>query len=146
MSVIVRMQAVKSLLDKDPENVYLGKGSVAARKIVFMFSGQGSQYPDMAKDLYLNYEVFRNTVDSCCEILRPHIEINLLDLLFPQTDQLEHAAQQLTLTQYAQCSLFVIEYAMAKLWMHWGVKPSAMIGHSIGEYVAACLVRCYFIK
>ena len=129
----------QQLLNKSADTVVISAGNVASKKIVFMFSGQGAQYPNMGKDLYLGYELFRNTVDTCCELLKPYLQSDLLELLYPDEEKIEYAAQQLSLTRYAQCALFVIEYATAKLWMSWGIKPEAMIGHSIGEYVAACI-------
>ena len=135
-----------SLKTNDSVKVSIKKGNLNDQNITFMFTGQGAQYPNMAKDLYLQYELFRNSVEECCQILQPHLGLNLLDILYAIPEKIDHAVEQLTQTQYAQCSLFVVEYAMAQLWQAWGVKPAAMIGHSIGEYTAACLAGVFSLK
>ncbi|WP_071189197.1 type I polyketide synthase [Trichormus sp. NMC-1] len=106
--------------------------------IIFMFPGQGSQYVNMGRELYETEAIFREQVDNCCELLKPHLGLDLRQILYPTVTTSE-ATQQLTQTAITQPALFVIEYALAKLWITWGVNPQAMIGHSIGEYVAACL-------
>ncbi len=108
--------------------------------VVFMFPGQGSQHARMGQGLYETEALFREIVDDCCEQLQPHIGLDLRELMFMQAaDDPDRADEQLRQTLVAQCSLFVIEYALARLWMSWGIEPAAMIGHSIGEYVAACI-------
>jgi acyl transferase domain-containing protein/acyl carrier protein len=109
------------------------------RPVCFLFPGQGAQYANMGRELYDNEPAFRATVDRCAELLTPHLGLDLRTLLFPAEDQLEHANEQLRLTAFTQPALFVIEYAVARLLMDSGVRPRAMMGHSIGEYVAACL-------
>ncbi|PPA82183.1 erythronolide synthase [Brevibacillus laterosporus] len=107
--------------------------------IVFMFSGQGSQYVNMGRDLYETERIFREQVDYCAERVKNHIGIDIRELMYPTEELEEQAKEQLNQTIYAQPALFIIEYALAKLLESWGVRPHAMIGHSIGEYVAACL-------
>jgi amino acid adenylation domain-containing protein len=104
----------------------------------FMFTGQGSQSIGMFGELYREEPSFRADVDSCCEQLVAHLGCDLRDVLFGTGDEAlrTHELQQ---TRLAQPALFAMEYALARLWMRWGVMPDAMIGHSIGEYVAACL-------
>ncbi|MEL6439651.1 MAG: type I polyketide synthase [Cyanobacteria bacterium J06621_8] len=109
------------------------------RTVTFMFSGQGSQYPNMGRELYQSEPLFREQIDYCCEVLKLKLGLYLRDIIYPQTEQLDTATQQLTETRLTQPALFVIEYALARLWMSWGIQPEAAIGHSIGEYVAACL-------
>lgn len=109
------------------------------RPVVFMFAGQGSQRLNMARELYDVERIFREQVDICAELLIPHLGLDLRELLYPAEAKAEAATQQINQTSLAQPTLFVIEYALAKLWMSWGVQPHAMFGHSIGEYVAACL-------
>lgn len=116
------------------------------RQIVFMFSGQGTQYVNMARELYEVESVFRETVDICSEILIPHLELDLRQILYPDPEQSEAASQQLKQTAITQPALFVIEYALAKLWMRWGVEPSALIGHSIGEYAAATIAGVFSLE
>src|SRR5205085_3845158 len=83
--------------------------------------------------------VFRETVDRCAELLRPHLGADLRSLLYPAADASEDAKRSVTETVNAQPAIFTIEYALAQLWMSWGIRPKAVAGHSIGEFVAACL-------
>ena len=115
--------------------------SVKERSVVFMFPGQGSQYVNMAQDLYQTETVFRQQLDKCCELLHPHLGQDLRDILYPTAAQMATASETLKQTSLTQAALFVIEYALAQQWMAWGVKPAALIGHSIGEYVAATLAN-----
>ena len=112
---------------------------VPDRPIVFMFPGQGTQHVGMGEDLYRHEPLFRETVDDCCELLRPHLKLDLRDVLYPTEENRSAAEAQLRETSLTQPALFVTEYALAQLWISWGVRPRAMIGHSIGEYVAACV-------
>ena len=105
----------------------------------FLFPGQGAQHVGMARDFYESEPRFRELVDRCAGILEPHLGLDLTEILFPgEGTDLEAAARKLKHTVLAQPAIFVIEYAMADLWRHWGVEPAAMIGHSVGEFVAAC--------
>jgi phthiocerol/phenolphthiocerol synthesis type-I polyketide synthase E len=110
-----------------------------SRPIVFLFPGQGAQYVQMGRGLYESEPSFRESVDKGCDLLRAPLGLDLRRVLYPSVDGENEAAQTLVQTNITQPALFIIEYAMAKLWMEWGVHPQAMIGHSIGEYVAACL-------
>lgn len=121
-------------------------GEVKSRSVVFMFSGQGSQYVNMAHELYKTEAVFQTHVDHCCQLLKPHLGLDLRDILYPAPDQTEIAAEKLKQTSIAQPALFVIEYSLAQLWISWGIKPTALIGHSIGEYVAATLAEVCALK
>ncbi len=104
-----------------------------------MFPGQGSQYVNMGLELYLTEPTFREQIDHCCEALEPQLGVDLREVLYPSEERADEATERLKNTAITQPALFVIEYALAKLWMSWGVQPAAMAGHSIGEYVAACL-------
>ncbi|WP_437627963.1 SDR family oxidoreductase [Sorangium sp. So ce1151] len=108
-------------------------------QVVFLFPGQGAQHVNMAREIYEHEAVFREEVDACTELLAPLLGLDLRRVLYPAADRAPEAAEQLRETRLAQPALFVVEYALAQLWMSWGVKPGAMIGHSVGEYVAACL-------
>jgi acyl transferase domain-containing protein/acyl carrier protein len=109
------------------------------REIVFMFPGQGAQHTQMGRDLYEQELTFRKEVDGCSELLLPVLGCDLRDLLYPAKGNEEPANQQLMQTAFTQPALFVVEYALGRMWMQWGVRPEYIVGHSIGEYVAACL-------
>jgi acyl transferase domain-containing protein len=111
----------------------------ASPPVVFMFSGQGSQHAGMARGLYDCQPVFRSMVDECAALLHDEIHCDLRDILYGP----EASHSSLIETRFAQPALFAIEYSLARLWMSWGVQPETMIGHSIGEYVAACLAGVF---
>jgi amino acid adenylation domain-containing protein len=106
---------------------------------VFLFPGQGSQFAGMGSALYAAEPLYRQEVDECAEILRPHLGCDIRDVLFPADVATPEAAERIQQTQFAQTGIFVTEFAMAKLWQEWGIELRAMAGHSIGEYVAAVL-------
>ncbi|AFZ60776.1 SDR family NAD(P)-dependent oxidoreductase [Anabaena cylindrica FACHB-243] len=116
------------------------------RSVVFMFTGQGSQYVNMGKELYEQETIFREECDRCFDYLQHHLHIDLHSYLYPTETDIQTATQQLQQTAITQPALFVIEYALAKLWISWGVSPVAMIGHSIGEYVAACIAGVFSLE
>jgi acyl transferase domain-containing protein len=108
-------------------------------QVVFMFPGGGAQYVHMGRDLYATEPVFREEVRRCAALLRPQLHQDLCDVLYPAPGRAEEAAGRLRQPLLGLSALFVTEYALAKLWMSWGIRPQAMIGHSLGEYTAACL-------
>ncbi|WP_437633779.1 type I polyketide synthase [Sorangium sp. So ce854] len=122
-------------------------GPVAGpRPVAFLFPGQGTQRPDMGRELYETEPVFRAEVDACASGLERHLGTDIRALLFPAPADVEDAARRLDRTAMTQPALFVVEYALARLWMAWGVTPDAMLGHSVGEYVAACLAGCLSLE
>ncbi|MDP3718280.1 MAG: amino acid adenylation domain-containing protein [Acidobacteriota bacterium] len=121
----------------DPRRVH--RGVAAATEVVFMFPGQGTQYAGMGSELYRDEPVYRAAIDRCAELLTPDLAIDLREALYPTAAQSGAASLRLGETWLTQPALFATEYALARLWMSWGIQPVAMIGHSIGEYVAACL-------
>ncbi|MBC1235674.1 type I polyketide synthase [Nostoc sp. 2RC] len=131
---------------QDPQRTFTSYQEPCNRSILFMFSGQGSQYVNMGRELYENESIFREQVDYCCELLKPHLQIDLRTVLYPSEEKIAEATQKLQQTAITQPALFVIEYAMTKLWMAWGVSPEAMIGHSIGEYVAATIAGVFTLE
>jgi len=139
-----RQDAVNAL--QNPERCrswHIPKTQTEGRSVAFLFPGQGSQYVSMGADLYRTEPVFREHIDYCAERLIDELGLDLRQILYPSTDNAEQAAIQLEQTWLTQPALFVTEYALARLWMSWGVKPDAMIGHSLGEYVAACLADVF---
>jgi len=117
--------------------------------LAFLFTGQGAQYPKMALGLYESEPVFREHLEHCATLLRPDLATPLLDLLFGENPDLQSptsAPPPLDQTAHTQPALFAIEYALAQLWLSWGVRPSAMLGHSLGEYVAACLAGVFTLE
>jgi acyl transferase domain-containing protein/SAM-dependent methyltransferase len=115
--------------------------AVSERPVVFMFPGQGAQYPGMAEGLYKSEPVVRQAIDRCARLLKPAVAADLRRLLFPAHRRHKEAAEALKDTRWAQPALFTVAYAVAELWKSWGIQPAAMIGHSVGEYVAATLAN-----
>jgi len=132
-------EAAGSLAGSDPGRAHTAVKKTDDRQVVYMFSGQGAQYANMGSGLYQSESTFREQVDLCAEYLKPLLGLDLRDALFPDKEHLDETTAQLLQTRITQPALFVVEYALARLWQEWGVQPEAMIGHSIGEYVAACL-------
>ena len=132
-------EAAHAIGTVDPKNVYTNNEEMDKRDVVFMFSGQGSQYVNMAAELYQIEPTFRKTVDFCSEILIPQIGCDLRHIIYPIEEPIDEAARRLSQTSIAQPALFVLEFALTELFAEWGIRPKAMIGHSVGEYVAACL-------
>ncbi len=131
---------------------HLNKGSAdqaIANKcnVVFLFTGQGSQYLNMSRGLYETDKYFREDIDRCAEILLAHLKQDIRASLYSKTsDNDETLSAHLTHTEIAQPAIFVIEYAMARYWMRMGIEPSALIGHSLGEIVAACVAGVFSLE
>jgi amino acid adenylation domain-containing protein len=128
-----------------PSNVTIdGRGS--RPQLVFMFPGQGAQYSGMGRGLYESAPVFREEIDHSAAILESRFGFDLRDVVFPRLDsegERAEADERLQQTALAQPALFAVEYALAAQLGHWGLRPDAMIGHSIGELVAACLAGVF---
>ncbi len=137
--------AAAALTGPDPERVRDGQAAEGGRKVAFLFPGQGAQHPGMARELYGAEPTFRRHADEACEILGPALGAALRELAFGEARG-EDAAARLAETSLAQPALFVVEHALARLWMEWGVRPEAMIGHSVGEYVGACLAGVFDLE
>ena len=134
-----RDEALQLLAQPDPKRVFSGKAERQRAGVAFLFPGQGAQYVNMGRTLYRSEARFRSEVDECSEVLRPHLGLDLRTILYPTEADGAAAQERITQTAVTQPALFVIEYALARLWISWGLEPAAMIGHSVGEYVAACL-------
>jgi thioester reductase-like protein len=166
--------AVSALAGRAPERVLTSEQETRDRPIAFMFPGLGDHYVAMALELYQTEVVFRESIDYCAEVLKSLLNVDIRDVLYPHgmtapvepvvdrpapqqgidfrallnraPGQAGAATHKLNQTVFAQPALFVIEYALAQLWMAWGIRPQAVIGHSLGEYVAACVAGVLSIK
>ncbi len=132
-------QVSKILNGEIKQKLFANNGKVLENpSVVFMFSGQGSQYINMTKELYDKNANYRKYVNECFDVLEKEENLNLKEIIFPNSNSKE-ATEKLKQTEYTQPALFVIEYSLAKLFMDSGIVPHKMVGHSIGEYTAACL-------
>ncbi|MFB2976511.1 beta-ketoacyl synthase N-terminal-like domain-containing protein [Microseira sp. BLCC-F43] len=138
--------AVKALETQAAKRVFSSFQECCDRSVVFMFPGQGSQYVNMGRELYQTESVFSQQIDRCADILKPHLGLDIRHILYPSEEQIQAAEEQLKQTCFTQPILFAIEYALAQLWMSWGIRPVAAIGHSIGEYVAACIADVFSLE
>ncbi|MBO0933261.1 polyketide synthase [Fibrella aquatilis] len=119
-----------------------GEVRVVPETVVFMFPGQGAQYPGMGRELYESEPVFRQAVDDCAALLQPHLGGDIRTILYPETGD-GNSRERLKNTRYAQPGLFITNYALARLWQSWGIEPTVMCGHSLGEFVAAHLAGVF---
>jgi len=139
-------EAIEALLKRDRKRVHTRSNVDDGAPVYFLFPGQGSQHPNMGRQVYESEPVFRQAMDRCCEILRPDLGEDLLGLLYPPSDTSESQERRITDTLIAQPAIFAIEYALAQLWMSWGIRPQGMLGHSVGEFVAACLAGVFSLE
>jgi acyl transferase domain-containing protein/acyl carrier protein len=135
--------AATALRSRDRQRSFTATSSATERPVVFMFPGQGAQYVGMTRGVYETETPYREALDACCERLEPLLGLDLRAELFAPREREAEAAERLRQTALTQPALFAVEYALARLWKGWGVEPSAMIGHSIGEYVAAHLAGVF---
>jgi acyl transferase domain-containing protein len=139
-------EAIAALTQKDRKRMQTRLRPSEKPEVYFLFPGQGSQHPNMAREIYDTEPVFREAVDRCSKILLPHLGADLRTLLYPPDGATEEAKRRVTETIVAQPAIFTIEYALTQLWMSWGIRPQAMLGHSIGEFVAACLAGIFSLE
>ncbi len=116
------------------------------RPVGFMFPGQGAQHAGMGRGLYASEPAFRTQVDRCSQLLSSRLDCELRRLLYPAAGEKHDAARWLGEMRISQTALFAVEYALARMWMEWGVMPRALIGHSLGELVAACLAGVFSLE
>jgi acyl transferase domain-containing protein/acyl carrier protein len=141
-----RVDAANALRKLDRARAVADTASAKPRSVSFLFTGQGAQYPGMARGLYESEPTYRAALDECCEVLAGLAGDDLGHLRELILGSVEGAAKELELTQHTQPALFAVEWALAKLWAEWGVEPAAMLGHSIGEYTAACLAGVFSLE
>jgi acyl transferase domain-containing protein/acyl carrier protein len=157
-----REDAITALDQKDSKRVLSNQADESRRPVVFLLPGIGDHYVGMAYDLYETWAVFKHEVDRCALILEPHLGIDIRDIIYPKTHSWknkghskgidlkkmlgrhtdvpdDHDTRTLNTTLFSQPALFTIEYAMTRLWQSFGITPDALVGHSMGEYVAACV-------
>ena len=127
---------------KQLQGFVAGKQVTNPPKVAFLFTGQGSQYVNMGRQLYETQSSFRQTLDYCNSVLQSHLDKSLLTILYPENED----EPLINNTAYTQPALFAVEYALAKLWQSWGVQPAVVMGHSVGEYVAACLAGVFSLE
>src|SRR6185369_3080809 len=157
-------EAVAALRSRDPQRVWTASQEPGHRSVAFLLPGVGDQYPGLARGLYHGEPVFRREIDACAELLLPHLGLDLREVLFAGEEASEETAPAgpdlhsllgrggrrreerepatrilLQETRIAQPAMFAVGYALARLWMSWGVQPAALLGYSLGEYTAACL-------
>lgn len=145
---------------QDSKRIFTSIQETNSRPVAFMFPGLGTHYVNMAGELYQVEPKFREIIDRCCELFKPHLGLDLRDVLYSSENQLDkssgfdlrkmlgrrggqtnEATEKLNQTSIAQPTIFTVEYALAQLLISWGIRPQATIGYSIGEYVAACLAE-----
>ncbi|WP_437715401.1 amino acid adenylation domain-containing protein [Sorangium sp. So ce448] len=114
--------------------------------VVLLFSGQGTQYVGMGRALFEREPTFRAELERCAQLFRRHLKGDLLGALYPPERDREQAEARLARTAMAQPALFAVEYALARMWQSFGVRPRAMAGHSLGEYVAACIAGVFSLE
>ena len=130
---------LRALADDQPLPGLVTGACTDPPKTAWLFTGQGSQYPGMGRDLYATQPVVRQTLDQCHEVLRDRLPEPLLDVMFRDDTPLGH-------TRYAQPALFALELAVARLWQSWGLEPDVLIGHSVGQYAAACVAGVFSLE
>ncbi|MFD0307011.1 SDR family NAD(P)-dependent oxidoreductase [Streptomyces sp. NPDC127119] len=138
-----RATAVRALRTGEPRHVYQDSGHPAPRPVTFLLPGQGAQYPAMGRGWYEQLPVYRRTLDECADLLEPTLGLDLRDALHPASRDRQDERYDLRRTRLTQPALFAVEYALARQYMAWGISPAALIGHSIGEYVAATLAGVF---
>ncbi|MEW6736516.1 MAG: SDR family NAD(P)-dependent oxidoreductase, partial [Acidobacteriota bacterium] len=138
--------AISALENVDSGRVLSQFQSAKDRPVIFMFPGGGAQYNGMATELYKNEQSFREQINICAKLLKPSLGFYLSDKLYGNDNQNDETVRPLTNTSIALPALFTVEYALAKMLMSWGIYPQAMIGHSLGEYVAACLSGVFSLE
>ncbi|MBF2003215.1 MAG: SDR family NAD(P)-dependent oxidoreductase [Synechococcales cyanobacterium M58_A2018_015] len=144
----LRSQLDSFLNHRPAPGVFTNGVSQPSPAIAFLFTGQGSQYLGMGRQLYQTYATFHEAMDRCIALFEPYLDIPLLDILYDDCHNINSPSQGSLLdqTRYTQPALFALEYALYQLWCSWGIQPAAVIGHSLGEYVAACVAGVFSLE
>ncbi len=141
-----RQSAIAALRNPESASSDSCSGESDERPVAFLFSGQGTQYVGMAADLYRSQALFRTEVDRCAALLLPLIGRDIRQVLFAEEQEQPAAERFLQATSLTQPALFVVEYALARTMIAIGIVPVACIGHSLGEYVAACIAGVFSLE
>jgi myxalamid-type polyketide synthase MxaB len=143
-SSVSEIEAKLTAFERGEEAVDLKSGEINPEtpKIAFLFTGQGSQYVEMGRELYETQPTFRNALEQCDRILQPYLEKSLIEVIYPQPG----VNSPLDETAYTQPALFAIEYALYCLWQSWGITPDVVMGHSVGKYIAACVAGVFSLE
>lgn len=136
-------QSAQRVLSAAPVATKAVRSATSFEGVAFMFPGQGSQYVGMGRSLYDEEPLFRREVDESCEVLSPILGRDLRQIIYPDINRASSAGDELKQTRFTQPALFVVEHALARLWMSWGVQPAMSIGHSLGEYVSATIAGTF---
>ncbi|MCG9793503.1 polyketide synthase [Flavobacterium algicola] len=139
------VESANQLLSIQKNSLKLAVLKSVPSELVFLFPGQGSQYPQMGMALYQHEKVYQETIDLCAELLKKDLLIDIRTVLYPEQPSPE-AEAQLKDTRFTQPALFVTEYALAQLWKSWGIQPTAICGHSIGEFVGGVLAGIFSLE
>lgn len=142
-SVQAREKLAAFTAGQETTGVFQGQvQGISQPKVAFLFAGEGSQYVNMGRQLYETHPEFRSWLDRCEQILGSYLEQPLLEVLYPQTG----TNSSLNQTDYSQSALFALEYALFQLWKSWGIQPAAVMGHGVGEYVAAVCAGVFSLE
>lgn len=139
-------EAAQALEERDPKRVFSARAKDGQPSVIFMFPGGGAQYPNMGYELYQTEPVYRAAMDECFAAVAPLLDSDLKALMYRGDEVSEEDVLEIRRASRLLPSTLATEYALAKLWMHWGVEPAAMTGHSLGEYAAACLAGVMSIR
>lgn len=146
LAVRDREDAIEKLEKLPKTSVQTHSDHAEGREVVFLFPGQASQYVNMGRDLYRSNPVFKKHLDRCADILEPIMNVDIRELMYPEPGREEEATNQLQNTVFTQPTIFSIEYSMAMVWMDLGIKPVAVLGHSMGEFTAACIAGVFDLE